>query len=353
MGITMFVINVVLRERELISESNEQTKIHKDNFLLRNLYSKNYFNSSFCDISDNEQITNKNLKTNDNHLYKNDFVNQHFNKTSDGSNPNKEERNFIFKKGNKYSLIISSLKKELNNDFKLTLIFYIRCFLGTFAEIFLFFSFKDLRINTATTLYTIYPIISSVLSFLYINTSQKNSKFKDFTFLILCVIFVSFVTKPDFIFGESNDLNKKDGVNGFINITLSILCNAIAIFAHKKIANNFNNYTFNIFFGINFILFSFFLMILDKFTILHLDIFTLLMLFLMSILFNINQTLFNLSTKLGDLVVILPITYLCIVLGFINNIIFFNGAWDYLDLLGSFGIIFINVCRIIFTFNEE
>jgi len=201
MGITMFVINVVLRERELISESNEQTKIHKDNFLLRNLYSK--------------------------------------------------------------------------------------------------------------------------------------------------------VTKPDFIFGESNDLNKKDGVNGFINITLSILCNAIAIFAHKKIANNFNNYTFNIFFGINFILFSFFLMILDKFTILHLDIFTLLMLFLMSILFNINQTLFNLSTKLGDLVVILPITYLCIVLGFINNIIFFNGAWDYLDLLGSFGIIFINVCRIIFTFNEE
>ncbi len=134
---------------------------------------------------------------------------------------------------------------------------------------------------------------------------------------------------------------------------LSVLCNAFAIFFHKKVAEKFNGYTFNIFFGINFILFSFFLMLIDKFTVFDLDSTTIFLLFLMSLLFNISQTLFNLCIKLGEIVVVLPMTYLNIVLGFVNNIIFLKGVWDYLDLLGSFGIIFINVYRIILTSREE
>jgi len=146
---------------------------------------------------------------------------------------------------------------------------------------------------------------------------------------------------------------KPDSFVGFIIITLAVLCNAFAIVFHKKVADKFNNYTFNTFFGITFILFGLFLIIFDKFTVFHLDFTCVLLILIMALCFNISQTLFNLSLKLGEIVVVLPLTYFEIVFGFIYNIIFFNGFWDYFDLLGSFGIIFINVYRIVMISREK
>lgn len=345
MGITMLVINIFLRERELISENNLKYQKRKESSMNNNNdHSKIYFNSSFVSY---EKIDNQ----------KNSFIyNMNNRNTNYNLNKSKLKSNNELNSESHFLHVFSDIKKELDKDFNRTCIFIIRCLLGTFAEIFLFFSFKDLRINTAVTLYTVYPIISSFLSYLYLESnSNKSSKSQimDFLFLIFCMIFVTFITKPEFVFGAPNASMKQDSFIGFVNIMLSVLCNAFAIFFHKKLAESFNNYTFNIFFGINFILFSFFLIIFDKFTVLNLDLITVFLLLIMSLLFNISQTLFNLSIKLGEIVVVLPVSYLSIVMGFINNILFLNGVWDAYDLIGSFGIIFINVYRIILISQEE
>lgn len=343
MGITMLLINLIMRERDLLNLYRMNGKKEKEKFLEENeSLQNNYFFNSF----------NKNFNNNENY---NKIISNEANDREVNCYTKDSKLIETTEKDNYYLHVFSNLKKELNNDFSDTCMFMIRCLLGTFAEIFLFFSFKDLRINTAVTLYAVYPIISSFLSYLYINNNSNKSgksNLRDFLFLLLCLFFVSFITKPEFIFGTTDDIRKQDHIIGFINITMSILCNAFAIFFHKKVAEKFNNYTFNIFFGINFIWFSFFLMIFDKFSLFFIDFYTIFLLFLMSVLFNINQTLFNLSIKLGDIVVVLPMTYLSIVFGFINNILFFKGIWDIYDLLGSFGIIIINILRIIMTSRE-
>lgn len=253
-------------------------------------------------------------------------------------------------------MTINVIKAELLQNSKNAIILISRCFLGSFAEIFLFFSFKELRLNTATTLYILYPIISYFLSYFFIieseqNKNKSNNK-RNFVFLFLCIVSVSLITKPDFIFEKEDLKGREDSAQGFFFIILSNFCNAFAIFFHKKIANIFNIHTINLFFGITFILFGIFLMIIDKITIFHLDYWIMLLLIICGFLYNISQLLFNISLKYGQIIVILPITYFNIVLSFIYNILFFNGIWDFCDIAGSIGIVAINVFRLILTTQE-
>ena len=308
-GITMFLINIFLRENEITIDLNQPSKSNIANFSHKNI---------------------------NNYLFHNDE------KTKNS------ERNFLN--------VFSEMKNELKKDFSSTCFFLIRCCLGTFADIFFFLSLKELRLNTANTLFAVYPIISAPIFYAYLeakDSKSSKSRTRDFLFLVFCLFFVSFITKPEFVFGALDDTMKPDSFAGFIIIALAVLCNAFSIVFHKKVADKFNNYTFNIFSGFNFILFALLLVIFDKFTVFHLDFSSFFMLLIMALCLNISQTLFNLSLKLGEIVVVLPITYLDIVLGFFYNIIFFNGFWDHFDLLGSFGIIFINVYRIVMISGES
>ena len=244
-----------------------------------------------------------------------------------------------------FNLVFNEIKNELKLDYKNTNIFIIRCFVGTLAEVFLFYSFKTLRISTSITLSCLSPILSSFLSYLFLD-KFKSYTGKDFLILILCIFSVSFITKPEFIFhkvlsGEENS----DEFIGFVHIFFNVLCNGSAYFFHKKIINFFDNNTINFFFGINFVIFSIFLSNLDKFTIFELDFMTYFLLFLSAIFFNINQSFFNLSLKYGDLIVVLPFTYLNVFVTFLYNIFFFKGAWDFFDIIGSIGVICINLWR--------
>jgi len=168
MGITMFLINIFLREKEIRTEFNSSSNSSKSNFSNKNI-------NNNIDKSNNKSCVyfNRSFDTSENMIRNNDMFH------NNGKIKN-SERNFLN--------VFSEMKNELEKDFSSSCFFIVRCCLGTFADIFFFLSFKDLRLNTAVTLFAVYPIISAPISYIYLkakDSKSSKSQIRDFFFGLL------------------------------------------------------------------------------------------------------------------------------------------------------------------------
>lgn len=246
----------------------------------------------------------------------------------------------------------SALKKK---GAKKTFLLITRNFIWAFCNYSLFEALKHMRISSAFTLYNTSPIITSLLSVFFFKS--KFTKF-DFFSLLICFASVCFITKPAFLnFFFRSEISGEDSYLGISIVLVSAFFTSIGILLNKLIAQDFHFILSTVFYGFFFVFDS---LILSFFKNLsepqgfnlfsNFKDFCLLSICLVCLIgivnfFNIN--VYTYSLNIGDPVVVLPLTYIGIVLNMVYNSFVFGKKTDFFDVLGSFLIIAVNVKRIL------
>jgi len=245
--------------------------------------------------------------------------------------------------------------QELKKDSKKTILLLIRNFLAAFCNYSIFEAFKYMRISSAFTLYNTSPIFASIYSVIFLN-----SKFTQFDFfsLIVCFVSVCLISKPGFLnFIFHSDIYGEDSYIGVIIVLVSANLVAIMVILNKMIAQDFHFVQSTFFYGMFFIFDSTFLGVVKNLTdeggfnifqnmknFGYLS-FSIVILIGTITFFNIN--IYTYAVNIGDPVVVLPLTYIGIVLNMIFNSFVFGKKTDILDILGSSFIIGVNIKRIL------
>lgn len=252
----------------------------------------------------------------------------------------------------KYELsFFSILRKDKNKTFLLIL----RNFIWALCNYSMFEALKYMRISSAFTLYNTSPIFTSVLSVIFLKS--KFTKFDVFS-LLICFISVCLITKPAFLnFLFHSDISGEDSFFGILIVLISAFFTSIGILLNKLIAQDFHFIQSTVLYAIFFMFDSLFLSFIKNFTdekgfgiLSNIGDFTYLSFFIVILIGFINFVNINFYThslNIGDPVIILPLTYIGIVLNMVYNSLIFGKKTDLLDILGSFMIIAVNVKRIL------
>jgi len=239
---------------------------------------------------------------------------------------------------------INMLKQLKSNNYK-SIILVVRCFFGAICNITLFESFKFMRISSAFTIFCTYPIFVSILSIFILKSSFY---FLDFMSYLACIIAVFLISKPVLFFPNKSNETGSDTAYGVFLSILSALLNAIGVYLNKTIAFDFDNLISTFFFGFWFILSSGLLLPFTEYSLMTLDFASFSLITLSSLIFFLGVILFVEALNVGEPIKILPVFYFGIIFSLIYNSVIFGKTTDFLDILGSFIIIFFNVLG---TFN--
>ena len=246
------------------------------------------------------------------------------------------------------------IKSQLKKDYKLSLLLFLRCFVATLSNYTLFQSFKFMRISSAFTIFNTSPIFTSIISIFIFNS--KFNKFDIFDYLV-CFVSVCFITKPGFLSIWFNiDAAGEDTLYGIFLATFSSVISGIGILLNKYVAKDFHFINSTILYGVFFIVISLIyesfkhlgqgdLYIFENFF--YLKFLSFVICVMIGVVYYFNTNYYIHSLNIGDPIIILPLTYLGIVLNLIYNSFIFGKVTDFLDIVGSMMIVCVNLKRIL------
>jgi len=237
------------------------------------------------------------------------------------------------------------LKKLKSKSTKKLIILFFRCFTGSVANFFLLESLKYLRISSASTIFNLAPIIGTILSVVYLKS--KFSHLDIFSFII-CFFSLILITKPGFIFNANNE----DDPIGILICLIGASFAGSCIFLNKMIAKDFENIIITLILGILFIIESLMIIPFTKNGFSNYTFFAFTCAVLLAIFYFFHVSLFTMAIRISNPVKILPISYAGVVLTLLYNTFIFKQSCDFLDILGSVFIIFVNVFKICYQKNE-
>ena len=250
----------------------------------------------------------------------------------------------------KYKIDIIS---EWKIDNRKTFLLFLRCFFGASCNYGLFEALKYMRISSAFTLYNTAPIFTSILS-IYLFKS-KFTKF-DFFSLLICFFSVCLISKPGFLsFLFHTNTAGEDSALGVLIVLGSAVISSCGILLNKYVARDFHYIQSTILYGVFFIFDSLILVILDHVVkgdfyifqnFFELKFNSFIICVLIGIINFLNTNVYIHSLNIGDPIVVLPLTYLGIVVNMIYNTFIFGKSTDIWDIIGSLMIIAVNLKRI-------
>ncbi len=225
---------------------------------------------------------------------------------------------------------------------------FLRCFAGSMANYLILESLKYLRVSSAFTIYNLAPIIAFVLSVFYLKIKFSNLDIFSF---VICFFSLILITKPEFIFEYFiNDFlitNKgEDKIIGVIICLVAAISSGISIFINKMISKDFDDIIQILLFGLFFILESSIAIPFSKNGFSTFNLLGFFLAFLIGIFYFFHVTFFIRAIKISNPAKVLPVSYVGVVLTFIYNIFIFKQSCDFLDILGSSIIIFVNIYKI-------
>lgn len=235
-----------------------------------------------------------------------------------------------------------NLNQQINKPKNKLFVLFCRATTGALCNFLLFESLRYMRISSAFTIFNLAPIFTSILTVIFLN----GKLFKiDVIAFVVCFFSVILITKPAFIFEAST--TEEDHPLGIFIAIVGAGLSGIAVFLNKVISKDFD-VSFNVYImGYAFSLIS---LIASQFT--HngfstLTLVPILISIVLSVVFFLSVFVFVIALAMGDPIKLLPITYIGIVLNMIYNYFIFGQSCDFLDVLGSCLIIFINVYKTI------
>jgi len=232
-----------------------------------------------------------------------------------------------------------NLVEELKKNKDKTILLLIRCFFGSACNIILFESFKYMRISSAFTIFSTYPIFVSIFSIVFLKTKYL---LFDVLSYIFCVFSVILISKPSFVFSDSGEPGRDTPYGVFLSV-LSSLVNAIGVYLNKSIANDFYNMISIYFFGVWFIISTCILLPFSEYGLSNLDFQSILLITLSSLIFFFGLIFFVEALNIGEPIKVLPVFYFGIIFSLIYNCFIFGKETDIYDIIGSAIIIFFNI----------
>lgn len=229
---------------------------------------------------------------------------------------------------------------QLKQDRNISMFFALRCFLAAISNVLIVTALQNMRISSAITISFLFPIFGGLLCIILLGHPYNNT---DVIIFILSLFCVCLITKPSFLTGESSS---EDSALGIICAFLSSIFTALSIVCQKKIGNTFQSFSISFTIGCFFLLFSLLLMVFDEFTLLNLNYTTFSLVTISAVLFVVSNNFFSLSIIYGEPIVVLPVSYMNIVLAYLFNVFVFKSSWDFLDILGGLGILSVNIYRL-------
>lgn len=218
-------------------------------------------------------------------------------------------------------------------------ILLMRSICGSCCHIFLFMAFKQMRISSAFTIFQLMPVIVSFLFWIFLNGPLAKV---DIFALIICLLSVGLIVKPNFIFGDlGKDLG--DTFIGFVYSIISVLVNSFAVFFTKFISFDFHFSVAPYLMGYLYIIECGLIVFFSEVGFESMSFVPFVLSVIMAVFFWINLYCFIFSITIGDPVKVLPMTYLGVVLTLIFNVFIFHQGIDLLDILGSLLIIIVNL----------
>jgi drug/metabolite transporter (DMT)-like permease len=232
-----------------------------------------------------------------------------------------------------------SIQEELNKDRSKTKILLIRCLFGAFANFAFFQSLQNMRVSSAFTIFNVSPIITTVLSVIFLGIKITNADIYGF---ISCFFSVILITKPSFIFHST--VESDDKLIGIIWAISAMAASGFAIFLNKKIGKDFHFISNLYLMGVFFILISTFVLMISENGLRTLTFYSCFLAVLMSFFFFGSIACLAYSLSIGaDIVKILPITYSGVVINSFYNVVIFHQSFDIFDFIGSCIIIIVNI----------
>jgi drug/metabolite transporter (DMT)-like permease len=232
-----------------------------------------------------------------------------------------------------------SIKEELSKDLSKTKILLLRCLFGAFANFAFFQSLKNMRVSSAFTIFNVSPIITTVLSVVFLGIKISNADIFGF---ISCFFSVILITKPSFLFNSL--VESEDKLIGIIWAIFAMLFSGISVFLNKKIGKDFHFISNLYIMGVFFILISVFVLMISENGLRTITFYSCFLAVLMSIFFFASIASLAYSLSIGaDIVKILPITYSGVVINSFYNVVIFHQSFDIFDFIGSCVIIIVNV----------
>lgn len=231
-----------------------------------------------------------------------------------------------------------SIKTELTRNWEKTKLLIWRSLFGALCNFCLFQSLQNMRISSAFTIFNVSPIITTLLSVIFLGFTMTNM---DIFAFISCFFSVILITKPAFIF--PSDLESEDKLIGIIWAVTSMCFSGVAVFLNKKIGKDFHFISNLYMMGVFFIIVSCFFLMISENGLRTMSLFSFCLAALMSVVFFASISCLAFSLSIGDPVKILPITYFGVVLNSFYNVLIFHQSFDIFDFIGSFIIIAVNV----------
>jgi drug/metabolite transporter (DMT)-like permease len=200
-----------------------------------------------------------------------------------------------------------------------------------------------MRISSSFTIFNLAPIFTTILTVIFLGGNLRKIEIIAF---IVCFFSVILITKPAFIFYASS--TEEDHPLGIFFAIIAAGLSGVAVFLNKIIAKDFD-VSFNVYgTGIAFAIVS---LIINPFTnngFSTLSFVPFLIAVILSVFFYFSVFIFVSALGIGDPIQILPITYIGIVLNMIYNFFIFGQSCDFLDIMGSCLIIFINIYKTLY-----
>lgn len=240
---------------------------------------------------------------------------------------------FVFTRNN------LSIKEELSKDLSKTKILLFRCFFGAFANFAFFQSLQNMRVSSAFTIFNIAPIITTILSVIFLGAKISNS---DIMTYISCFFSVILITKPSFIFYTT--VASDDKLIGVIWALIGMGASGLGLFLNKKIGKDFHFISNLYMMGIFFILISAIGLVISENGLRTVSFYSFFLAVMMSVFFfaSISCLAYALSIN-ADIAKILPIAYSGVVFNSFYNVAIFHQSFDIFDFLGSCVIVMVNV----------
>ena len=213
-------------------------------------------------------------------------------------------------------------------------------YFGVSAQVFLFLAFKNMRISSAFTIFNLMPVIVSFFIWFFLNGPLNKL---DIFAMVICLISVCLIVKPNFIFGSLVEEQQGDSLIGTIFSLLSLLVYTLFVIFTKLISNDFHFSVAPYIMGYVYIVECGLIVSLSDNGFESLTFVPVLLAIIIGVFFWTNLYCFIYSIGLGDPVKVLPMKYLGVVFTLIFNVFIFNEGIDILDIIGSFTILIVNI----------
>lgn len=244
-----------------------------------------------------------------------------------------------------------NMKDEIfkNKNTKELAALFIGSFFGSTSNVLFLACLKYMRINCATTLYSLAPIFTSIFAFIFL---KEIFTFSDICSFLICFFSLCLITNPSAFLGFNyNNSDDGDSLYGIFLCLLGAVFNAMGLLLLKYISQKFhfisNLYIMGYIYVFETLIFIIFLSEVGfstfTFTPMILSI-------LLSVIFFSNISFIFVAMSIGEPIKILPILYTGIILSLIYNFLIFKQPCGFSDIIASFLIIMVNCYR---TINQK